>query len=137
MGAVVVIQSSGVTSTGSDVTPTALAFNDISAANGSPGPLGTTNTETIAAIDTPITLRAAFTAGGDPVQGSWVKNGVVQGYGASPRDVSFSLGDTIAFYMRFTGAGRPLFAAGTVAFTNQSDSGATVAPSISYDLERF
>ena len=117
MSVCVVIQSLGVVATGSDVTPGAIAFGDITGYRGS----ATTNTETIASTDTPVTLRATWT--GDGI-GYWVKNGVLQGSGISPLDVSVSTGDTLAFRMECGAA--PASASGTVTVTNVSDAGAAV-----------
>lgn len=117
MSVCVVIQSLGVTATGSDVTPGAIAFNDITGYRG----FALTNTVTIGGTDTPVTLRAAWTGDGF---GYWVKNSVIQSGGISPKDVTINNGDTLAFRMECGAA--PDSASGTVTITNVTDSGAAV-----------
>ena len=117
MSVCVVIQNLGVTATGSDVTPGAIAFNDVTSYRGH----ATTNTVTIGGTDTPVTLRATWTGGGS---GYWVKNGVTQSGGVSPTNVSISTGDTLAFRVECGSA--PASESGTVTITNVSDGGAAV-----------
>lgn len=117
MGVCVVIQSLGIVSTGSDVTPAAVNWTDITSFS-SPA---TTNTVSITGINTPVTFRAAWTGN---IKGRWIKNGAEQPSGASPRDVTINNNTTLAF--RLTLETEPGAASGAVTVTNLTDGGAAV-----------
>lgn len=127
------VQSRGVTSTGSDVTPDALNWTNVSATSSGSNATGTTNTLAIAGIDTPITLRASWTTAGSPNTGTWVKNGVPGSFGTSPQEVTVNLADTLAFRLRLLSLDSD-FSGGTVTVINRSDSDAPI-DTFTYSLE--
>lgn len=133
-----VLQSSGIVATGSDVTPDAIAWNNINAiGSGAANPIGTSNTQSVTAIDTPITLRATFTNVGATARITWVKNGVEVGYGGSPLDVLVSVTNTLALKVKFLSiVDTSLAATGTITVTNVSDGGATL-DTLDYYIERL
>lgn len=129
------MQSQGVVSTGSDVTPDALNWGNISQTGTGSAVSATTSALAIAGIDTPITLRASWDTFGDGNRGAWVKNGVTQGGGSAPLDVTVNVGDTLAFRMALITGPTPESSSGTVTVTNVSDSGAAI-DTFTYNLER-
>lgn len=123
---VCIIQSKGVVSTGSDVTPGALNWADITDADHDGG--GINAALALTAIDTPITLRAAWTSSSaSPAMGRWVKNGAGGAYALTPVEVTANLGDELAFEMDASysfPSGN--YDTGTVTVTNRSDGAATL-----------
>jgi hypothetical protein len=120
MSVCVVIQSSGIVSTGSDVTPGAANWTNITNYRGS----GTTNSQTITGLDTPVTFRASWTTSGDTNIGYWTKNGVAEAAGVSPRDVVINNNTTLTFTVETLAT--PASTSGTVTVTNLSDGGASI-----------
>ena len=100
--------------------------------------MGTTKSVTISGIDTPITGRRTWVNTGDAVQMAWVKNGVVQRYGNPPRDVSVSLNDTLAVYIKLSSglAKFDLSGSGTATIVNHTDSDAAM-DTFAYSIERI
>ena len=113
---------------GSDVTPTAVNWAAITITDTSSG-IEQNADQTIAAIDTTIQLKAAWTStSGSPAKGAWVKNGaVVGGYAVTPVYVNAVVGDALHFTMKalnsFTQGN---YDSGTVTVTNESDGAATL-----------
>lgn len=130
MSVCVVIQSLGTVATGSDVTPDSVNWTNISSYLG----VGSTNSQTISSIDTPITIRAAWGTNGDANLGRWIVNGAAQPYGSSPQEVTVSNNTTLTFQMRLQGA-TTASSNGTVTVTNQSD-GAASLDTFTYYLEQ-
>lgn len=133
--ACVVIQSLGIVSTGSDVTPAALNWTAISQIGSGVQVRGTSNSQTVTAIDTPITLRASWTIVGDDNTACWIKNGVAEGEGDSPLDVTVSVNDTLAFRISLIAGLGSSASSGTVTVTNPSDGGAAI-DTFTYAIER-
>lgn len=129
------IRSLGVVSTGSDVTPGAIAWGNISQVGAGAIVSATTNTVSITAIDTPITLRATWTETGDEVNGQWVKNGVTLS-STSPLDVTVNLNDTLAFKMSLIAGLDESAGSGLVTVVNLSDGSAAI-DTFTYYLERI
>lgn len=127
MGAVVVIQSSGFGAGGGDVTPSAINWGDISITSGSG--IESNSAQTLAGINSPITLRATWTSSStSPTKGRWFKNGVaVQTPQLSPVEVTASVGDQL-YWQTYAGYTHPSgnYDTGTVTVTNRSDSNATL-----------
>lgn len=124
--AIIAFELGGATGGGSgggDVTPAAIAFTN---ANGSI--FAVTNTQTISAINSPITLQVSRTGVGYL---SSIKNGTVMPL-ASGGTISLINGDTLAFGVT-NGVGSTI--TGTVTVTNLSD-GSTVLATFTYAVTR-
>lgn len=134
MSVCVVIQNRGVTSTGSDVTPGAINWSNIAQTGVGTAVFATTNTQTVTAIDTPVTLRATYTEFGDGAILSWVKNGVVQSP-TEPADITVNLNDTLAIRMSLVAGLGAAAENGVVTVINKSDSDAAI-DTFTYELER-
>lgn len=130
MSAVVVIQSSGLgTGGGSDFTPGAVNWDNITNVLGARYGFGYNAAQTITAIDNVIQLKAAWTStSGTPATGVWIKNGtaVSSRPGASPAYVNASVNDTLYFWMTTFNDGIGNYDTGTVTVTNESDGAATL-----------
>lgn len=131
MAVCIVIQNKGSTATGTDVTPGAVAFSDVTSYINS----ALTNTVTITGIDTPIIVRMAWTTVNAANRGRWIVNGVSQPFGASPQDVTITNGAQIAFNWQITDEG-PATSSGVGTVTNRSDSNTTL-DTLNYFIERF
>lgn len=118
---VVMIRNSAASGGGADVTPTAVNWANISeATSGS----GSNATQTIAAIDTAITLRAEWTVSGSTPTVYVYRNGaLLTSSSTSPIDFSVSVGQTVSFVITVPASGS---ASGTVTVKNQSDGAATL-----------
>jgi len=129
MGAVVVIQSSGIAAGGGDVTPDAVNWGNITVTSGSGIENNSGSAQTLAGIDSPITLRAAWTSSSsNPTKGQWIKNGVaVQAPQLSPVEVTASVGDVL-YWQTYAAYTHPAgnYDTGTVTVTNQSDGAASL-----------
>lgn len=130
MSVVLFLDSGDAASGGTDVTPSALNWGNISVTDTSTGyESNLASEQTLAAIDTQITLNAAWTStSGSPAKGQWIKNGVaVQSLALTPVTVNASVGDKLYFKM-FAGYTYPLgnYDTGTVTVTNLSDGGAAI-----------
>ena len=127
MGVVIVMFDEGNAAGGGDVTPDAINWGDISVTSGSG--IETHSAQTLAGIDSPIVLRAAWTSSSaSPTKGQWIKNGVaVQAPQLSPVEVTASAGDQLAWqtYCAYTHPSGN-YDTGTVTVTNQSDGGASL-----------
>jgi hypothetical protein len=115
---------------GSDFTPSALNWGNISVTDTSTGyENNSASVQTLAAIDNVITLRAAWTStSGNPAKGQWFKNGVaVQSPTLTPITVNASVGDQLYFavYVAYTFPSGN-YDTGTVTVTNDSDGGAAI-----------
>jgi len=129
MGAVVVIQSSGLgTGGGSDFTPAAVNWAAITNVGGLRQGVGYNAAQTITAIDNVIQLKAAWTStSGTPATGVWIKNGTaVSSPTASPAYVNASVNDSLYFWMTTFNDGIGNYDTGTVTVTNESDGAATL-----------
>lgn len=127
MALIAILLDDGNAAGGGDVTPSAINWGDISVTSGDG--IESHSAQTLAGINSPITLRAAWTStSASPTKGQWIKNGVaVQAPQLSPVDVIASVGDQLAWqtycaYTHPTGN----YDTGTVTVTNQSDSAATL-----------
>lgn len=113
---------------GSDVTPTAVNWGNITITDAAVGvENNAASAQTLAGIDAQITVRAAWTSSsGSPAKGRWYKNGAAVGERvATPCDVNAALGD--ALYFELSARNSPTvgnYDSGTVTVTNQSDGGA-------------
>jgi len=119
MSVCIVIQSGGVTATGTDVVPDALDFDDIVSYIAS----GSTDSQTITGIDTPIVVRAEWTTSGDATRGVWSRNGVSAGASASsPVDVTVNAGNSLIFNISAASGGpsNPVAASGVVTVLNRN-----------------
>ena len=127
MAVVVFIDSQANAAGGGDVTPSAINWTDLSVTSGSG--IETTIEQTIAGINSPITVRAAWTStSSTPCYGRWLKNGVaVQSPQASPVEVTAISGDKLQ-WSSYAANSHPSgnYDTGTVTVTNQSDSGASL-----------
>lgn len=126
MAVCIFIDSQANAAGGGDVTPTSISgsFSDLTVTSGSG--IETTNEVTIAGIDSPIVVRAAWTStSGNPTRGQWLKNGAaVQAPSASPVEVTCIAGDKLKWqtYAAYTHpAGN--YDTGTVTVSNRSDVG--------------
>lgn len=99
MGAVVIIQSSGIAAGGGDVTPGATAWTDVIVTN--LGGQETTNEVTFSSLTSTISTRFAWTStSGNPAFIGAVKNGaLVGGLQTSPGYVNISSADKLAFLL--------------------------------------
>lgn len=123
------IQTYFNSSGGSDVTPSAVNWGDISKTGTSGFENNSGSAVTLAAIDLPITLKATWTSvSAHPAWGYWVKNGIVANAAApSPVSVTASVNDVLYFvvYCAHTFP-QGNYDTGTVTVTNTSDSNATL-----------
>ena len=117
----VFIRNSTTVTPGSDVTPTAVNWANISESTTG---TGSNATQTIAAIDAPITLRASWTSSGSTPTIYVYRNGaLLTSSSTSPIDFSVTVGQTVNFAVSVPSSGS---ASGTVTVTNQSDAAATL-----------
>lgn len=117
----VFIRNSTTVTPGSDVTPTAVNWANISESTTG---TGSNATQTIAAIDAPITLRASWTSSGSTPTLYVYRNGaLLASSSTSPIDFTVSVGQTVNFAVSVPSSGS---ASGTVTVTNQSDAAATL-----------
>ncbi len=126
--AVVVIQSSGIAAGGGDVTPTAVNWANIINVGGLRQGVGYNAQQTLAAIVSPIQLKAAWTStSGYPARGVWIKNGTaVSDPVPTPAYVNASVGDQLYFWMTVFNDGIGNYDNGTVTVTNESDGAASL-----------
>lgn len=99
MGAVILIQSSGIAVGGGDVTPGATAWNDVVVTN--LNGQETTNEVTFSGLTSTISTKFAWTStSGNPTTIGSVKNGaLVGGLQTSPGYVNISSADKLAFLL--------------------------------------
>lgn len=135
MAVVVFIDSQANGAGGGDVTPTSISgsFNDLVVTSGSG--IETTNEVTIAGIDSPIVVRAAWTStSGSPTKGQWIKNGAaVQAPQLTPVEVTCIAGDKLKWqtYAAYTHpAGNA--DSGTVTVSNRTDVGTPTLDTFTY-----
>ena len=130
MGSITIIKASGLGSGGSDVTPSALDWDDITTTQIYLGLGDNSGSEqTLAAIDAVIQIKAAWTStSSSPAKGVWVKNGAEVGdYVSTPAYVNATVGDKLYFLMRSRNVfGEGNYDTGTVTVTNESDGAATL-----------
>jgi len=119
---------SGATATGSvsasmsgtpDVTPNALAWNDISTVAACTCK-STTNTQVVTGINTPVTLVLNYTSAGNSFL-EYIQNGATYFALISGKTVTVSQGDTIAFVLLSGGTDH-----GTITILNQSNGNAVL-----------
>lgn len=118
---------------GTDATPNAIDFNDIS--DVSLDPAASTNTVTITGIDTTITLRLTLTQAMSGVRLVYVyRNGAFVGSGNSGTtiDVEMTNGQTL-FYIFFNAQDNTIWS-GTATVSNLTDGGA-VLDAFTYTLQ--
>lgn len=127
MAFVVILLDNGNAPGGGDVTPSAINWGDITVTSGDG--IETHTAQTLAGINSPITLRATWTSTStSPTMGQWIKNGVaVQAPALSPVEVTASVGDQLAWqtYCAYTHPSGN-YDTGTVTVTNRSDSNASL-----------
>lgn len=129
MGAVVVIQSSGIAAGGGDVTPGAVNWDNIANVGELRRGVGYNAAVTFSAITSPIQLKATWTSTSpNQALGVFIKNGTgMTSESSSPVYVNVSNGDMVYFWMTSLitpGVGN--YDTGTVTVTNESDGGATL-----------
>jgi len=127
MAFIAILLDNGNAAGGGDVTPSAINWGNITVTSGDG--IEVNAAQTLAAITSPITLRATWTSTStSPTMGQWIKNGVaVQAPALSPVDVTASVGDQLAWqtYCAYTHPSGN-YDTGTVTVTNRSDSNATL-----------
>lgn len=127
---VIFIRSSGLAAGGGDVTPSTLNWNDITNDSPSTGYVSNSaSVQTVAGIDSPIELKAAWTStSSHPAKGQWIKNGVaVQSLALTPVSVTAVAGDKLYFAMAVNytyPSGN--YDTGTVTVTNTTDGAASI-----------
>lgn len=127
---IMIIQPHTISVGGTDVTPDALDWDDIAVTNTAVGrETNQASEQTLAGIDAPITLKAAWTStSSHPAKGQWIKNGVaVQSISPTPVSVNAVVGDKLYFAL----AANYTFPSGnydtgTVTVTNTTDSDASI-----------
>ena len=127
---VVVIQSSGIGTGGTDYTLDAVDWDPITVTDTATGyEDNSASAQTLAGIDNVVSLKAAWTStSGNPAKGQWFKNGVaVQSPALTPVYVNAIVGDVL-FFKVYVGYTYPSgnYDTGTVTVTNESDGGATL-----------
>ena len=123
---------------GSDVTPTALNWGNITITDPSSGiENNSASAQTIAAIDAQITVQADWTSSsGQPAKGRWYKNGAPVGSRTlTPSAVNAAVGDALYFELSaFYSATSGNYDNGTVTVTNQSD-GAALLDTFTFEVQ--
>lgn len=127
MAFIAILLAEGNAAGGGDVTPSAINWGDITVTSGDG--IESNSAQTLAGINSPITLRASWTSTStNPTKGQWVKNGIsVQAPQLSPVEVTASVGDQL-YWQTYCAYTHPSgnYDTGTVTVTNQSDGGATL-----------
>lgn len=123
MAIILALDSQANSGGGSDVTPAAINWANITQTN--TAGYEVSEAKSVTAIDTTIAFRATWTGS---AYGQWIKNGVaVESVHASPAVVNISVNDSLKFAV-YNGYAFPSgqYDTGTVTVTNDSDSGAAI-----------
>lgn len=135
MSVCIVIQSSGIGGGGSDATPGALNWTDITSFTGT----GQTNAQTISGTDKPIQIDASFTLSGSvTITVTAIVNGAniaaITAVSADLLRFYAPVGASIVFEVRVNGLGSSA-ASGTFTVVNATDANTTL-DTFAYYVER-
>ena len=118
---------------GSDVTPAAVNWDNITITNTSGIENNSASAQTTTAIDATITLKVTLSGGGKV---RWFKNGVAGAYADTSSSVSVNSGDSV--YVGVSARPSPPtsgeYISGTATVTNESD-GAAVLNTFTYEAQ--